>query len=155
MIVTGQPVAEFVSRSIGAALCPPYTCMGLVTGNALTAGAVFNQFEGFDVHVTIAGRGWTRSFIEAVGAYVFGQLGCLRMTATTEQEAVIRYAKRLGGQVEGVMRNHFGPGRHGTIIGVLREDWKFGRFPPDCSAADRHFTRFPKEEALSESPPSA
>lgn len=152
MIVTGQPVAQFVSEHIGAAICPPYTTMGLMRGNRIEAGVVFNQFEGFDVHVTLAGRGWTRRFVEAVGNYVYGQLGCLRMTATTEQPEVIGYAVRLGGEVEGRLRNHFGPGRDGIIIGILREHWRYGRFKPDCSAADCHFTRFPNEEALSESP---
>lgn len=150
MIVTGQAVAEFVSQRVGAAICPPYTTMGLERRGVLVGGAVFNQFEGFDVHVTLAGKRWTKGFIEAVGQYVFGQLGCLRMTATTEQDEVVDYALRLGGEVEGRLRNHFGRGRDGIVIGILREDWKFGSFSPDC-AADCHFTRFPTKEAISES----
>jgi hypothetical protein len=154
VIVTGQAVAEFVSARVGAAICPPYTTMGLVHRGVLMAGVVFNQFEGFDVHVTVAGSRWTRGFIAAVGEYVFGQLGCLRMTATTEQGSVINYAARLGGEVEGVMRNHFGPGRDAVIIGILREAWSYGKFPPDCSAAD-FFTRFPSKEAICESAKSS
>lgn len=150
MIVTGDGVAQFVSERIGAGLCPPYTTMGLVRGNELVSGVVFNQFEGFDVHVTIAGSHWTRRFIKAVGNYVYRQLGCLRMTVTTEQDQVAQYAIRLGGEVEGLLRNHFGPGRDGIVIGILREDFVCGRFAPDCSAAD-FFTRFPKEEANCES----
>ncbi|GMM93120.1 GNAT family N-acetyltransferase [Qipengyuania sp. MTN3-11] len=150
MIVAGEGVARFVSEQVGAAICPPYSTMGLMRGDRLVAGVVFNQFEGFDVHVTLAGRGWTKGFVEAVGEYVFRQLGCLRLTATTEQPEVISYAQRLGGEVEGRLRDHFGPGRDGIIIGILRSEWKFGSFPPDCSAADRHFTRFPNKEACFE-----
>lgn len=146
MIVSGEGVAQFVSAGVGAAICPPYSTMGLVRDDRLVAGVVFNQFEGFDVHVTLAGKGWTRRFVRLVGEYVFRQLGCLRMTATTEQPEVISYAQRLGGQVEGRLRDHFGPGRDAIIIGILRSDWKFGSFPPDCSAADRHFTRFRKRK---------
>lgn len=152
MIVTGEAVAQFVSERIGSALCPPYTTMGLMRDGQLVGGVVFNQFEGFDVHVTLAGERWTRTFIHAVGQYVFSQLGCLRLTATTEQDDVACYALRLGGEIEGRLRNHFGHGRDGIIIGILREDWRYGKFHPDCSAADCHFTRFPKEEALSENP---
>lgn len=136
MIVTDTRVARFVSDAVGASFCPPYTCMGLERDGAIVAGAIFNQYEGFDVHVSIAGAGWTRAFIKAVGVYAFGQLGCLRMTATTEQQAVIDYAQRLGGQVEGRLRNHFGQGRDGVIIGILREEWKWGNFPIN-SAAER------------------
>jgi hypothetical protein len=150
VIVTGEAVAQFVSDRIGSAFCPPYTTMGLVRGDNLIAGVLFNQFEGFDVHVTLAGQGWTRRFVEAVGDYVYRQLGCLRMTATTEQPEVINYAIRLGGEVEGRLKNHFGPGRDGIIVGILREQWRYGKFHPDCSAAD-FFTRFPTEEAICES----
>lgn len=150
MIVAGENVAQFVSQRIGIALCPPYTTMGLMRDGLLLGGAVFNQFEGHDVHVTLAGSGWTRGFIRSVGEYVFGQLGCLRMTATTEQHEVVDYALRLGGKVEGRLRDHFGEGRDGIVIGILRREWKFGSFSPNCSAAEPHFTRFPTKEAFRE-----
>lgn len=129
MIVTDERVARFVSERLGAALCPPFTAMGIERDGEIVAGAVFNQFEGPNVHVSIAGANWTRAFIEAVGAYVFGQLGCLRMTVTTEQEAVAGYALRLGGQVEGRMTDYYGAGRDGILVGILRARWKFGKFP--------------------------
>lgn len=125
MIVTDERVALFVSDAVGQAFVPPYTCMGIERDGKITAGAIFNIFEGTDCHVSIAGSGWTRGFIEAVGAYVFGQLGYLRMTAITEQPEIVRFAERLGGEVEGCLRNHFGRGRPGFIVGILKEDWKF------------------------------
>lgn len=129
MIVTDERVARFLSERLGVALCPPYSLMGLERDGEIIAGVLFNQFEGANVHVSIAGTGWTRGFIEAVGRYVFEQLGCLRMTVTTEQEAVMKYACRLGGQVEGQMRDHFGEGRDAIIVGILRKEWKFGNLP--------------------------
>ena len=130
MIVADERVARFVSEQLGLALCPPFTCLGIERDGEIVAGAVFNHFEGADVHVTIAGKGWTREFIEAVGGYVFGQLYCARMTAVTRDCAVAEYGKRLGGEIEGVLRDHFGPGRDATILGILRRDWKFGITPP-------------------------
>lgn len=75
------------------------------------------------MHVTVAGHGWTKSFLTDVGQYVFGTLRCQRMTAITEQPRIVRIAERLGGQVEGMLRNHFGPGRNAFIVGILKEDY--------------------------------
>lgn len=125
-IATDERVARFLSERLGVALCPPYTVMGLERDGVIVAGVLFNQFEGASVHVSAAGSGWTRDFVRAVGAYVYDQLGCLRMTITTELDAVKSYALRLGGEVEGRMRDHFGEGRDAWIIGILRRDWKFG-----------------------------
>lgn len=129
MIVTDERVARFVSEQIGMGLCPPFTCLGIERDGQIAAGVVFNCFEGANIHFTAAGRGWTPAFMRAVGEYVFGQLGCLRMTATTEQPHVVALALKLGGKVEGVMRSHFGHGRDATIIGVLREEWRWGIRP--------------------------
>lgn len=123
MIVADQRVARFVSERLGVSLCPPFTCMGLERAGAIVAGVVFNQFEGPNVHVTLAGSGWSRAFIREVGLYVFDRLGCGRMTVTTEQEAVAGYALRLGGRVEGRMRDYYGEGREGILVGILRADW--------------------------------
>ena len=129
MIVSGEEVARFVSERLNFALCPPYTAMGIERDGKIVAGVLLNCFEGADVHVTIAGAGWTRAFIEAVGQYVFDQLGCERMTATTEQRSVVKIACRLGGQIEGKLRSHFGPGRDAVIVGILRNEFVYGRLP--------------------------
>lgn len=123
MIVTVEEVARFVSRALGFGLYPPYTAMGIERDGRIVAGVLFNCFEGADVHVTIAGTGWTPGFVRAVGAYVYDQMGCERMTCTTEQAEVVDYALRLGGQVEGRLRNHFGKGRDGIVIGILRDEF--------------------------------
>jgi len=126
-IVTGEHVARFVSQRIGVALCPPYTTLGLERDGLLVGGAVFNCWEGADVHVTVAGSGWNRAFLRAVGEYVFQQMGCLRFTMETEKPEVAEYARRLGGEVEGRLRDHFGAGRDAIIIGVLKKDYAYYR----------------------------
>ena len=124
-IVTDDRVLHFVSAAIGVSFVPPFTCMGIERDGEIVAGAIFNVFEGADVHVSIAGHGWTRGFCEAVGDYVFDQLRCERMTAKTEKIEIVRFAERLGGQVEGLLRNHFGPGRDAFLVGILRDEWRF------------------------------
>ena len=125
MIVTDERVARFVAERCDTIIGPPYTAMGIERDGKVTAGVVFNAFTGNDVSVTVAGGPFTKGFIAAVGAYVFEQMGYLRITITTEQQEVIEIAKRLGAQTEGLKRNHFGKGRDGTVLGILREDWGY------------------------------
>lgn len=125
MIVADERVARFVSEQLGFGLCPPYSCAGIERDGEIVGGVIFNGFEGCAINVTVAGSGWTRGFLHQVGHYVFSQLGCERITAVTECENVVRLTKRLGGQIEGRMRAHFGAGRDGIVLGILREEYKF------------------------------
>lgn len=127
MIHFGDDVARFVSEQLGFGLCPPFVGLGLKRGNEIVAGIIVNHFEGADCHITAAGKGWTRAFLRAVGSYVYGQLGCERMTFITEQQEVAALGLRLGGMIEGRMRSHFGPGRDAVIVGVLRSEWKYSK----------------------------
>lgn len=123
MIVTDERVAQFVGEAVGIGFVPPYTCMGIERAGKITAGVLFNVFEGCDVHVTVAGSGWTKQFLSEVGHYVFTTLGCERMTAITEQPKIVQFGERLGGKVEGLLRSHFGKGRDAYIIGILKDDY--------------------------------
>lgn len=122
-----EQVIRFVSENLGIGVFPPFTAMGMERDGQVTAGVVFNCFTGSNIEVTVAGHGWTRSFLREVGEYVFRQIGCIRMTFTTEQEAVARLAERLGGKREGEKRDFYGPGRNGLIIGILKSEYRFLR----------------------------
>ena len=123
MIISDDRVAHFVAKTLGVQIVPPYTLMGIERDGDVVAGVVFNHWTGPDIHATVAGRGWTRGFLAEVGNYVFGTLKCLRMTAITEQPSVIRLAEKLGGQVEGKMQDHFGRGRPGYVVGILKDNY--------------------------------
>jgi hypothetical protein len=125
MIVVGERVSRFVGEKCGSIIYPPFTAMGIERDGKIIAGAVFNCYTGNDISVTVAGGPFTRGFIASVGKYVFEQIGCLRISITTEQPRVIEIAHRLGAQTEGLKRNHFGKGRDGTVLGILREDWNY------------------------------
>lgn len=124
MIVTDSRIGAFIAERLNYSLCPPYSFMGWERDGEIKCAVLFNCFEGADVHIGAVGGGWTRGFIRAVGDYVYRQLGCERMTITTEHEQVAGYAERLGGVREGVMRSHFGPGRDGIIIGILKAEFR-------------------------------
>lgn len=130
MIVTDDRVAHFVAHNLGVSPCPPYTAMGIEKDGTITAGVLFNCFEGANVHITACGTGWTLGFMRAVGDYVYRQLGCERMTMTTEQPHVALLALKLGGVIEGRMRNHFGKDRHAMLIGILREEYRYSNVAP-------------------------
>lgn len=127
MIVTDDPrVIDYVADKNSTKFYPPLTSLGIERNGTIVAGVIFNCFTGTDVAVTIAGeRGaFNKPFIELVGKYVFEQLGCLRISITTEQDKIIDFAHRLGAQTEGRKRNLYGEGRDGTVLGLLRDDWK-------------------------------
>lgn len=125
MIVTDERVAQFVAKQCGVVVNPPYTLMGLESRGDIIGGVVFNHWTGFDIHMTAAGRGWTKGFLADVGCYLFDQLRVRRVTIITEQPKVVRLSERLGGQVEGLMREHFGPGRDAFVVGILKNDWAY------------------------------
>jgi len=124
-IVDDERVARFVGERVGRVIVPPFTVMGIERNGEIVAGVIFNHYEVTDVHVTIAGHGWTRGFLAEVGHYVFGALRCERITVVTEQPEVVRIAERLGGEIEGLMRNHFGQGRDGIVLGILKTDYRY------------------------------
>lgn len=124
-IVSDARVADFVGERTGEKICEPYTLLGIEDDGRIVAGVVFNGFTGLDIEVTVAGdrSAFNRAFLKRVGNYIFGECKCLRISVTTEQEHVVDLADRLGGQIEGVKRNRYGPGRDGIILGILREEW--------------------------------
>lgn len=99
--------------------------MGTEKDGEIVNGVVFNVFTGPSIHVTVAGKKWSKGFLASVGHYVFSKLGCLRITVTTEHVEVVRIAERLGGKIEGLQRDEFGKGRDGYVVGILKDEWLF------------------------------
>ena len=125
--VTDERVARYVGARVNRTVVPPYTAMGVEIDGEIAGGVIFNCFMEHDLHVTVAGerRAWSRGFFADVGDYLFRQLGVERVTIITEQPRVVAIAQKLGGEIEGRLRNHFGRGRDGTLIGILKDDWRY------------------------------
>lgn len=126
-VVTDDRVVAFVGERCGGFLLP-YTAMGVEIDGTIAGGIVFNRFGAFDCHMTVAsehGRPWPKGFLADVGRYLFDQLKRERVTALTEQPRVVSIALRLGGKVEGVLRNYYGPGRDATLVGILKDEWRY------------------------------
>ncbi len=118
-------ISCFLADRLNALFYPPFTMMGIEKHGGIIAGVLFNNYEGTDIHATIAGHGWTRRFLREMGRYLFEQIGVERFTGITEHQNVVDIVQRLGGQKEGVLRRHFGPGRDGIVCGVLREEYRY------------------------------
>ena len=122
--VRGQGVADFVYNIFGRKPTPPYVAIGTEIDGVIVNGVIINVWTGFDAHVTIGGKKWTKGLLAVIHHYAYQSLGCIRLTVITEQTSIVRYAERLGGEVEGLLRNQFGPGRDGILVGILKEDWE-------------------------------
>jgi len=126
VIVSDERVAAFVGKMVGTEFQPPYTCLGVEHDGRIVSGIVFNCWTGTDIELTVASVNGhlPRRLLRRAADYVFKELGCIRVSFTTENPAVIEMAKRLSAQPEGRKRHLFGPGRDGVILGILREEWK-------------------------------
>ena len=128
LIVIDGRVARYVAEKNKGYIIPPYTSLGVERDGKIIAGAVFRNYTEIDVEVTVVGEcvsAFTPRFIRTIGRYVFNQMGCIRLSMVTTQPRVVALALRLGAKVEGVKRNGFAKGEDATMLGVLREDWKF------------------------------
>jgi hypothetical protein len=108
-----RDVAEWVTDKIGLVISPPYTAIGAtMDGRSLCAGAVFNQWNGSSLEITLYGPGClTRGNVSGIYHYVFVQCGAQRLSATTKRSnrRMCRLLPRLGFEFEGISKRFFGP----------------------------------------------
>jgi hypothetical protein len=129
-----EAIALWVGDKLGIRFAPPLQAIGFAADNGwLRGGAVFTGFNGCNIDITIAGHGcMTRSNLQTVYTYVFGQLGCERMTARVRRSnlpmrRLLETHPWLGFRQEGMQRRYWGPTEHDDVIvyGVLRSDFRF------------------------------
>lgn len=125
MIVSDERVATFVSERMGVLFYPPFKCIGIERDGQIVGGVVWNVFEAADVHVSVAGSGFTKGFLAECGHIAFTLLRKRRVTILTEQPRVVRLAQKLGGRIEGRLREHFGEGRDAFVVGILKDEYRY------------------------------
>jgi hypothetical protein len=123
-------VAKYVQERVSTILFPPFTALGWADDKGkITAGIVFNCWNGPDVELTIANdSGLNRSLIYATAQYVFDQMKCARCSITVQTKDLKTYetALKFGFRVEGVKRRGFGD-EDAIIMGMVREDCRWMR----------------------------
>lgn len=125
-IIDGPVVESWIVGKLGRNLCKPCVAIGIMIDHEIVGAALFNNWTGPNIYVTVAGepRAWSRAFLRRLAHYAFEEIGCIRVTLTTEQPEVADLCVRLGGYHEGTMVNAFGPGRDGLLFGIQRADWR-------------------------------
>jgi hypothetical protein len=110
-----EMVGAWVGEKIGTKIMPPYVAIGATSdGVDLCAGAVFNDYTGSNLEITLAAdHGLTRGNIRAAMHYAFVQIGVVRLSAKTKRsnKIVQRMLPRMGFKFEGVSARYFGPNK--------------------------------------------
>ena len=95
--------------------------------NNLTGVAIFNDFDGRNIELSVVGRGaWRKDVLRMLGRYAFDQLGCRRVTFTTKARntTVRALIERLGAKTEGIKRNYYDDD-DAAIYGLLPGEYRF------------------------------
>lgn len=104
--------------------------IGLLDGEALIAGVVYERISACDCNVHIAalpgGRWLRRDFLAAMFRYPFVQLGLQRITGLVpaSNQAALRFDLHLGFVVEGICREAM-PGDDVVLLRMLRRECRF------------------------------
>lgn len=110
-----QLIAEYVSSGTGDHFSPPYVGIGFTRDNkTLCGGALFNNWTGANIEVSIYGPGALTRYAMGVGCrYVFRQIRAQRITAKTRRSNRVmqKLLPRLGFTFEGVQKRYYGSHR--------------------------------------------
>ncbi len=127
-------VARWVGERVGIADFGLCTAIGFVKDEtALIAGVVFNNWHAPAdpglIEATIAStspRWCNRATLAVIFGYVFNQVGCRRLTATTEakNQPARAFLCKLGFREEGVIRQGF-PTDDAVVYGMLKGECRW------------------------------
>jgi len=106
----------------------PFTSIGVEDkSGALIAGALYNNYQGFDMNFTLATttpRWAQRGVIAAFLDYPFNQRACTRLTMVigANNPRALKLPLFLGFRHEGTLRRFYDGVQDAIVIGMLRED---------------------------------
>lgn len=108
----------------------PCTAIGIVRRGHLVGGVVFNNYRGFDIHMSAAFErsGWALpETIRALCEYPFEQLKVERVTAITgkKNKKARKALEYIGFTMEGVARRALDGFEDAMQFGLLREHCKW------------------------------
>jgi hypothetical protein len=128
-LIYDQPerFGAWAGKMLDTTIYQPFTAIGVEDeqGNEIAA-AIFNGYTGYDVELTLVGKGkFTRGLWRSLLHYGFQQLNVSRVTMRTRASniAAIKLAAHFGARFEGRLRRHFS-GEDAIVFGLLREELK-------------------------------
>lgn len=107
-----------------------YQAIGHIIDGEIAAAVIFKDYSLCDIGMHVAavpGTRWaTRTFLETVFAYPFGQLDCQRVTGyvPAKNERELKFDVLLGFTPEGLLRKAL-PDDDLVIIGMLKDECKY------------------------------
>ena len=110
-----QEIAAWTCEKLGYHIAPPLYVFGVLDDdNELIGGIIFNDWNGFNLEISIYGPGaMTRASIAFAFHYAFRSAKAIRLTARTKRSNASLKAilPRLGFVLEGILKNYYGNGR--------------------------------------------
>lgn len=130
-ICIGDEVAEFVGQVCGTTFADPKIAIGFSMNGKVIGGAVFNNYNGRNVDLSIAhtGRVWPPAFVRYFGDYIWNTMGVERVTMIVRSDLEFM-CHRMGAKREGVLRSWF-PDGDAIILGLLKNEWRLERKEPE------------------------
>ena len=128
MILYGfdQAVARWAGDRLGVSDWGPCRAIGILRGGDLVAAAVYSQYRHPNIEISFvtSSRSWaTPGAVYAIMRYPFVQLGCKRLTSTTEatNQRARAFLCRLGFREEGYHPDAL-PAGDAVTYGLLARD---------------------------------
>ncbi len=105
-------VADWVAERTGSIIAKPYVAIGATRdGVTFTAGAVFNNYNGSNIDISLASEGGvTRDTLREIYHYCFIRSKVNRITASTRRanKRMRKALPKLGFEFEAVCKSYFG-----------------------------------------------
>jgi len=110
-----KTVADWAGKKFGVTIHPGYMAWGVINGSGELTGAIVfhNYMNGGNMEAAIVGAVMRHGILRAACRYIFGQLGCTRLTARTRRDNVLmrRMLPKAGFKFECTQPLWYGPER--------------------------------------------
>lgn len=126
-IVQGPGVVQYVGQVCETEFADPCTALGFTIDGAYSGGAVFNNYNGRNVDLSVANsiHKWPPAFVRYFGDYIWNTLKVERVTMIV-RPGNERMCLKMGAKLEGMLRGWY-PDSDGILFGLLKADWKLDR----------------------------
>ena len=122
-----QNVADWLGQKLGLDFGFPLSAIGFAQDGRLVGAAVFNNFVGRDIEMSLYAKGvLDRRMCRVLSEMAFIKNPCVRCTAKTRRDnkSAIRALMAAGFKPEGLMRDHY-DGADAVLFGMLKSECRF------------------------------
>lgn len=130
LVMTGDDVPAvkaYIENRLGVVIAEPSISLGFATSGRVRplCAVLLNDYTGSNIEMTIVAErgGVTLGVLRYLSLYIFGQLGCRRVTIRTKKrnKTVQKMALRYGFTYESVAKHHYSDD-DAVVYRMLRAD---------------------------------